>query len=558
MEKSKNTSFIESGYSENLVSNFSDYLTDEKPIKTTGTTCHAFSARYESRHVFVKQLKPEHSSNPVYRSAFQKEYELGVSLRHPSIPQYIKFSGDTLITEFVDGKTIHQMIQDSDPRLYSDRNIEKWVGQLLDVMDYLHARNIIHCDIKTDNIMITNDTRNLMLIDFDKAFTASQDLTPGTPLNFGSEDENLTKRQMDIRGLGNVIIKLSQFVHTKNLKVRLSRLISATKDSETTLLDLIELWNEPLQDNIIAKIQQRERYFIGFSLVAAILIAIIGIIGSKSYFDSTGDSTLEALDKNKISEYVVQSQGTMGDNGLEENLQNSSNIKTEPQEDIKSEHTNLSDSEWGNVIKSELAPLNSLINKIESDINENNITSPYRISELMIQINDEISSFNKSVVGKLKAMYPSMYEQEILLKVYDSAPVKDISGRLDVLFPRMLEYQQSISNPEPIKSVEQLPVSVRERFEKQVESDLTEYIGFLKEIENGIKTNDKPPYGRDYISSKIINYDMAIGSKFMKYDEMFPEIRDIEFRDLADTTASGKELASLKDSVSALLKKIWS
>lgn len=548
-----------SDYDEGQVNYSSEVFADKKPIRTTGTTCDTFSARFESLHVFVKQLKPEFRSNPKFREAFRKEYEIGFPLNHSSLPRYIRFlNGDTIVIEFVDGKTLLDLIQTDDLWIHQDSNIETLVGQLLNVMDYLHRKNILHCDIKTDNIMITNETRNLMLLDLDKAFTASQDLTPGTPLNYGTNEEHLTKRQMDIRGVGKVIVALSRFVHSEKLNLRLSGLIAATRDSETTVPDLIEVWNKPLQDNIITKVQHRERYFIGFSLGAAILIAIIGIIWSKSYFDSTGDSTLVSLDKNKISEYVVQSQGTMGDNGLEEPLQNNANIKTEPQEDIKTEHTNLSDSEWVNIIKSELASLNSLINKIESDINENNISSPSQIGELMMKINDELSFFNQNVVTKLQAKNPSMSQQEILGKIYESAQVKDISARLDVLFPRMLEYQQTISNPEPIKSVEQLPVSVRERFEKQVEKDLTEYICFLKEIENGLKTNDKPPYGKYYISSKIINYDMTLGSKFMKYNEMFPEIRDIAFRDLAYTTDTWKELASLKDSVSALLKKRWS
>lgn len=236
------------------------YLTDEKPIKTTGTTCDAFSARYESRHVFVKRLKPRHASNSRYRWAFQKEYELGISLRHPSILQYIKFTGDTLITEFVDGKTLHKMIQDSDPRLHSNRNIEKWVGHLLDVMDYLHARNVIHCDIKTDNIMITNETRNLMLIDFDKAFSASQDLTPGTPLNYGTEEENLTKRQMDIRGIRNIIEKLSKYVDSGSLKESLGKVISAAGSPEMTMPELLEIWKQPIPNQSEEKTNSKSNY----------------------------------------------------------------------------------------------------------------------------------------------------------------------------------------------------------------------------------------------------------------------------------------------------------
>ena len=538
-----------SDYDEGKVNYSSEVFADKKPIETTGTTCDAFSARFENLHVFVKQLKPEFRSNPKFREAFRKEYEIGFPLNHSSLPRYIRFlNGDTIVIEFVDGKTLHDLIQTDDPWIHQDSNIETLVGQLLNVMDYLHRKNILHCDIKTDNIMITNETRNLMLLDLDKAFTASQDLTPGTPLNYGTKEEHLTRRQMDIRGVGNVIIALSRFVHSEKLNLRLSGLIAATRDSETTVPDLIEVWNKALHDK-----QQRERYFIGFSLGAAILIAIIGIIWSKSYFDNTGDSTLESLDKNKISEYVVQSQGTMGDNGLEEPLQNNANIKTELQEDIKTEHTNLSDSEWVNIIKSELASLNSLINKIESDINENNISSPSQIGELMMKINDELYFFNQNVVSKLQAKHPSMGQQEILEKVYESAPVKDISARLDVLFPRMLEYQQTISNPEPIKSVEQLPVSVRDRFEKQVEKDLSEFVSYLKKTANEIITAGRPIYGKDNALTNIDIRRFSWNNAFKDYYLKFPEIKDADFEKLASTSKPYRDLVSLRDSVRNML-----
>lgn len=44
-------------------------------------------------------------------------------------------------------------------------HIRCFMFQLLTALDYLHGRNIVHCDLKPDNIMI-NDTCDLKLIDF--------------------------------------------------------------------------------------------------------------------------------------------------------------------------------------------------------------------------------------------------------------------------------------------------------------------------------------------------------------------------------------------------------
>ena len=80
--------------------------------------------------------------------------------------------------------------------------------ELVDVVGYLHRHNVVHCDIKPDNIMITANSRNLVLIDFDKCYTDSLSDTSGHPSKYGLTADEPGRVAIDFRGIGMVVEKL--------------------------------------------------------------------------------------------------------------------------------------------------------------------------------------------------------------------------------------------------------------------------------------------------------------------------------------------------------------
>ena len=62
-----------------------------KRLSNDGTTCLTYKWEWRSRVYFVKRLKPELLHDPQHRNAFEKEYELGSRLNHPSLPRYVDF-----------------------------------------------------------------------------------------------------------------------------------------------------------------------------------------------------------------------------------------------------------------------------------------------------------------------------------------------------------------------------------------------------------------------------------------------------------------------------------
>lgn len=107
--------------------------------------------------------------------------------------------------DYIDGHPLLQMINNKDPWLRNEKNIKKLLKELVEVVGYLHRNNITHCDIKADNIIITSNSRNLVLIDLDKCYTDSLNDTCGDPAKYGLSIEQVGNKAMDFHGIGKIV-----------------------------------------------------------------------------------------------------------------------------------------------------------------------------------------------------------------------------------------------------------------------------------------------------------------------------------------------------------------
>ena len=197
-----------------IQSSFADFNQEEKgrinfdfakKLNGGGTTCETYVTRVNGRLVFVKKLKEEYQNKPIYLNAFQKEFEVGGLLRHKSLPVYLDYQPDYISLEYIDGQTLSDMIHKYDPWLIKKENIKHLLEELLDVVAYLHDKNVIHCDIKPDNIMLTYGSHNLFLIDLDKCYTSWFDNTAGSSEKYGLREGSKKTASMDFRGMGRLL-----------------------------------------------------------------------------------------------------------------------------------------------------------------------------------------------------------------------------------------------------------------------------------------------------------------------------------------------------------------
>ena len=102
-----------------------------------------------------------------YRLQQEQEFQLGVQLVHPNIVatyglEDIDGVGRCIVQEWIDGITLGEWLN-SNP---TNTARERVVTQLLEAIDYLHSLQLVHHDLKADNILITRNGSNVKLIDF--------------------------------------------------------------------------------------------------------------------------------------------------------------------------------------------------------------------------------------------------------------------------------------------------------------------------------------------------------------------------------------------------------
>jgi TonB family protein len=111
-----------------------------------------------SRIVAVKTVKHEYLTSDTtaeYMRRFRREAQAAGSLSHPSIVRVYDVGEDYLVMEFVDGRTLQQVLRDEGR--FEPAEALRLLGPIADAVDHAHRAGIIHRDIKPANIMVQRD-----------------------------------------------------------------------------------------------------------------------------------------------------------------------------------------------------------------------------------------------------------------------------------------------------------------------------------------------------------------------------------------------------------------
>ena len=167
-------------------------------LERPSSTCDTFRVKLYGKLHFLKRLKQDFSNDIRYQEAFRKEFEIGYRLEHPNLVRYVSLSDDGILMEYIDGETFSERLANH-PDYFNDRkNTDKFFRQLLSVVSYLHSHQVLHLDIKPDNILLTRLNNDVKIIDLGCCYTDTFTDTQGRTNSFAAP-EQLAGEQTDVR-----------------------------------------------------------------------------------------------------------------------------------------------------------------------------------------------------------------------------------------------------------------------------------------------------------------------------------------------------------------------
>jgi len=105
-----------------------------------------------------------------YKQKFIEEAQILARLDHPNIVRVTDIFEENnsayIVMPFIKGQTLQQLVEQEKRLDYE--TVVNYIAQLSEAIDYIHKRDILHRDIKPDNIIITSE-KKAILIDFGSA-----------------------------------------------------------------------------------------------------------------------------------------------------------------------------------------------------------------------------------------------------------------------------------------------------------------------------------------------------------------------------------------------------
>lgn len=176
--------------------NQQDSLKESLPV--SGFMCEAYRVKIYGKLHFLKKLKPEHEDNILFREALRKEFEIGFRLEHPNIVRYVSFHDDEILMEYVDGEDLLAFLKNHPTYFEDAEHFDKFVGQLLSALQYLHDNQVLHLDLKPENIMLTRIGCDVKVVDLGCCYSDTFVDSTGYTTQYAAP-EQLAGRKVDVR-----------------------------------------------------------------------------------------------------------------------------------------------------------------------------------------------------------------------------------------------------------------------------------------------------------------------------------------------------------------------
>ncbi|XP_061689391.1 serine/threonine-protein kinase Nek4 isoform X3 [Syngnathoides biaculeatus] len=184
--------------------------------------------RTDRKQYVIKKLNLTTSSKRERRGA-EQEAQLLSQLRHPNIVTYRESWEGTdlqlyIVMGFCEGGDLYHRLKQQKGELLPERQVVEWFVQIAMALQYLHERNILHRDLKTQNIFLTK-TNIIKVGDLGiaRVLENQNDMAStliGTPYYMSPElfSNKPYNHKSDVWALGCCVYEMSTLKHAFNAK----------------------------------------------------------------------------------------------------------------------------------------------------------------------------------------------------------------------------------------------------------------------------------------------------------------------------------------------------
>ena len=123
--------------------------------------------RGRNQYFATKKMDRKQADQPSVRKYFENEIKILQSLNHPNIVKLeeVKATKDYyyIVMEYINGGSLTDCLkkyQQKFGKAFPESIVQYLMIQIVDAIKYIHARKIIHRDLKLDNIMVSFDNEN--------------------------------------------------------------------------------------------------------------------------------------------------------------------------------------------------------------------------------------------------------------------------------------------------------------------------------------------------------------------------------------------------------------
>ena len=168
----------------------------------------------DGRVMMRKSLRRQLLDNGDHRDMLRKEYAVGSMLaeRTPYIVGYRKMTDNdeecSIWMDYIEGETVESLISIHPDYFRNDRNFRRFLLQMLEGLEEMHACQVVHMDIKPANVILTSINRDVRIIDLGLSYTYSHPTSAGMTDAFAAPEQKAggsVDARTDIYAVGKMI-----------------------------------------------------------------------------------------------------------------------------------------------------------------------------------------------------------------------------------------------------------------------------------------------------------------------------------------------------------------